>query len=76
MPLTEKEVLGTEKNGDLSNEYCSYCYKDGDFLKPEETMEEMIETCVPFMVQDGMKEEEARRMLNEFLPTLKRWKKV
>ena len=52
-----------------------YCYEDGNFRKPSETMEEMIETCVPFMKENGMEEKEAREILNNCLPHLKRWKK-
>jgi hypothetical protein len=37
------------------------------------TMDDMIETCVPFMVEQGMTEEIARDLLTESLPKLKRW---
>ena len=40
------------------------------------TMEEMIEICVPNMVAANprMSEEEARKSMLEWFPTLKRWK--
>ena len=39
-------------------------------------MEEMIEICIPPMVaaNPDMKEEEARKIMQEWFPTLKRWK--
>ena len=39
-------------------------------------MEEMIEICVPPMVQSnqGMTPEQAREMMRQFFPHLKRWK--
>jgi hypothetical protein len=37
------------------------------------TMDDMIETCVPFMVEQGMAEDSARDLLKESLPKLKRW---
>ncbi|EQH49117.1 putative zinc ribbon domain protein [Clostridioides difficile DA00246] len=39
-------------------------------------MEEMIEVCIPHMLQSNkdMTEDEARTMMNNFFPTLKRWK--
>jgi len=39
-------------------------------------VEEMIECCIPFVLQDGefKTEEEAREMLSNYLPTLKRWR--
>jgi len=36
-------------------------------------MEEMIETCVPFMEEQGMNKEEARALLEKELPKLRRW---
>jgi hypothetical protein len=41
-------------------------------------MDEMIEFCVPHMASanSGMSEDEARNMMEEFYPTLKRWKTV
>ena len=40
-------------------------------------MEEMIEVCVPNMVaaNPNMKEEEARKIMFEWFPTLKYWKR-
>jgi radical SAM superfamily enzyme len=73
MPLSG-EVYGTEKDGSVNKDYCIYCYKDGAFTS-NSTMEEMIEICVPHMVNEGMGEEQSRKILNEMLPTLKRWKK-
>ena len=75
MPLTKTEDFGTEKDGKLSEDYCVYCYKDGAFTA-DCTMEEMIEICVPPMVQSnqGMTPEQAREMMRQFFPHLKRWK--
>jgi len=75
MPLTEKEILGTNADGSKNEDYCMYCYEKGDF-KDNMTMEQMIEFCIPHMVKgnSGMTEEEARKSMHEFFPTLKRWK--
>ncbi|AWB46837.1 transcriptional regulator [Paenibacillus sp. CAA11] len=72
MPLTP-EVLGTEKDGSLSTEYCVYCYDNGAFKHPDCTMEDMIRSSVPFMVQNGMDAGEAEALLTRSLPGLKRW---
>lgn len=73
MPLTD-EVKGSEKDGSKSEDYCSYCYKEGAFTG-EMTMQEMIDFCTPMMAKDGkMSEQKAREMMNEFFPQLKRWK--
>jgi len=74
MPLTDNNLLGTEKGGAQNSEYCVYCYEDGRFKQPDLTMEAMIEICVPRMKEGGMKEEEARAMISGLLPNLKRWR--
>lgn len=75
MPMESKEVLGTNNDGSNNEEYCIYCYQKGNFTSPNVTMEEEIEICVPFMKETGMPEVEARKLLQETLPNLKRWKK-
>lgn len=75
MPMGETdEFYGTEEDGSKSDDYCMYCYDKGEFTF-KGTMDEMIEFCVPNMVKanEGMSDDEARAMMNEFFPTLKRW---
>jgi hypothetical protein len=72
MPLTE-DLYGTTEDGTPNPDYCKYCYVGGQFTTPDLTMNRMIEICVPYMVQQGMPEENARILLNEILPRLKRW---
>jgi hypothetical protein len=73
MPLSE-EVYGTNADGSANKEYCKYCYANGAFIVPEMTMNEMIEVCVLHMVEQGMTEEQARQIMEQTLPMLKRWK--
>ncbi len=78
MPMGEtNELFGTEADGSKSQDYCHYCYGDGKFLK-EETMEQMIESCIPFTLEDGVYQtaDEARESLTAFYPSLKRWAKA
>lgn len=74
MPMPTDEMLGTEQNGTASQDYCSYCYQNGAFNGPTQTMEQMVDVCVPFMVKEGMPETQARKIMEETLPLLKRWK--
>lgn len=74
MPMNKEELFGKEKDGSKSVDYCVYCYPNGEFNNPNETLQEMIDTCIPFMVEEGMDKEEARKMLENQLPQLKRWK--
>ncbi len=76
MPMgATDEEYGTNADGSKSEDYCKYCYDNGAFTQ-NCTMDEMIEICVPHMASgdSGMKEDEARKMMKEFFPTLKRWK--
>ncbi len=75
MPMGDAELYGTNSDGTKNEDYCKYCYVDGQFTS-NISMDEMIEFCVPHMVSanPGMSEEKARGMMKEFFPTLKRWK--
>lgn len=79
MPLT-KEILGTNADGSLHEEYCKWCYDKGAFLQ-DCTMEEMIDFCVKFVDQvngvahTNYTKEEYRALLQEQFPRLKRWAK-
>lgn len=74
MPLEDPSLLGSERNGSLSHNYCIYCYRNGAFEQPGITIDEMIEKCILFMVAEGFDKEEARQMLSEFLLGLRRWR--
>ena len=73
MPIESDNQLGTNKDGSLNNDYCKYCYKDGDFID-KVTMEEYIEMCSEYGEQAGMTNEEMKEHCNKVFPTLKRWK--
>lgn len=76
MPMgATDEFYATEKDGTKSADYCQYCYKDGAFTD-EGNMHDMIEHCIAPMVEHnpGMTEEAARSMMEQYMPTLKRWR--
>jgi hypothetical protein len=75
MPLTKDEEKGTNKDGSLSEEYCVYCFKGGEFTKPEQTLEEAIAESEEYADMAGMTKAEARAYAEKVLPTLGRWKK-
>ena len=72
MPLTKNEEFGTNKDGGKNEDYCIYCYKDGEFID-NVSMEEYIEMNVPFAEQAGMTKEQMREHCEKVFPTLKRW---
>lgn len=73
MPMESKDLYGKNKDGSINTQYCIYCYPNGEFNKPNETFEEMVETCIPFMVKGGFTEGQAREHLMSELKNLKRW---
>ena len=77
MPMSKPEDFGTETNGSVSQEYCCYCYQNGEFEGKDMTLEEMIESCAAIVVESGDAKnlDEARAALKEQLPGLKRWAK-
>ncbi len=66
--------FGRESDGTPNREYCSHCYRDGAFTQ-DVTMEEMIERCAAYFEDPDveMTPEEARRIMRETFPFLKRW---
>ena len=78
MPLTN-EILGTNTDGTLNEDYCIYCYKDGKFAQ-DMTMEQMIDHCAQFTDEinkqsgQNLTQEQATDMMRQFFPHLKRWK--
>jgi len=75
MPMNSDAEYGTESNGTLSTDYCKYCYMNGAFVDTGITMEEMAEFCAKKM--DEMKVTsyaQAKEMMDQMLPSLKRWR--
>ena len=73
MPLVSDEQLGTNNDGSINNDYCKYCYVNGEFID-KVSMEEYIEMCSQYSSQAGMTKEEMKKYCQELFPKLKRWK--
>ena len=74
MPIKSNSQLGKNKDGSINNDYCKYCYEDGEFID-QVTMKEYIELCLQYGEQAGMTNEEMRIYCEKLFPTLKRWNK-
>ena len=74
MPIDDILLRGTEKDGSLSEDYCKYCYQNGEFVRPGITLDEMIERMLEMSEKEAVPadivEESIRR-----LPGLKRWRR-
>ena len=73
MPLGDEELYATNADGSKNEEYCIYCFKDGEFTS-DISMEEMRDFCIKKMVEVNpeMDENEASAMMHEVFPKLKR----
>lgn len=77
MPLTD-ENKGTNADGSRSEDYCTYCYKGGEFTQ-NFTMTQMIEFCLQFLdqmnAQTGcvLTPTQAKEQMFRHFPHLKRW---
>lgn len=73
MPIKSDEMLGNNKDGSRSEDYCKYCYKDGEFID-KVPLDEYIEMCSKFGKQAGMTNQQMKEYCQKLFPTLKRWK--
>ncbi len=64
---------GTNADGSVNTEYCSYCYKGGEFVGDFKTAKEMQDFCVKKMNEDGMPKFVAW-ILTRGIPRLNRWR--
>ncbi len=74
MPLSkDPQKGGTNQDGTLSTEYCSYCYQQGSFTEPDITVDQMIDK-----VNTKLKEMWIPGFLGKYftrgISQLKRWK--
>ena len=72
MPL-EDASISREKDGFFNEEYCKWCYADGEYMYHD--MDELIEVCVQNMTSENGSPEQARRYMRDLLPTLNYWKR-
>ncbi|MCL2599723.1 MAG: zinc ribbon domain-containing protein [Treponema sp.] len=78
MPMTKPEDFGKNADGSRNEDYCCHCWENGAFSgDPDWTLEKAIEFNIPYVIEGGFAktEDEARAMLRESMPKLKRWAK-
>ena len=74
MPLSSLEKFGTEYDGTPSEDYCTHCYKNGEFTTSQ-TLEEAVEANIMFWKSEDESDDVARERIMKIFPHLKRWKK-
>ena len=71
MPL-EDESISREPDGIFNEEYCKWCYADGEYMY--HNMDDLIEVCVGNMANEQFTGEQVRAYLADMLPKLSYWK--
>lgn len=75
MPLERAADFGVGADGRRINDYCHFCFADGQFTEPEMTPQQMIERCISFLTRQTFTPEmEARTLMTNVIPTLRRWR--
>lgn len=72
MPL-EDTIIGRNHDGSLNEDYCKWCYADGTYTYSN--MDDLIDICIPHMVNENFSEEQARAYMKQVLPHLDYWKR-
>ena len=76
MPLDkDPNQGGTNSDQSRSDQYCSFCFKDGRFTDEGITLQEKIDKNIRMaVIRLNISDEKARQMAESILPLLERWK--
>ena len=72
MPL-EDSAISKEVNGAFNEEYCKWCYADGEYTY--DNMDDLIEYCAEHMSNEDFSSEQVRAYMKDMLPKLNYWKR-
>ena len=72
MPLEDSDI-SKEPDGFFNEEYCKWCYADGNFCYT--SLEELTDFLVGHISNENFSEDQARAYLEESLPKLNYWKR-
>ena len=71
MPLDDS-TISKEPNGEFNEEYCKWCYADGEFRYTSK--EQLIDFCVEHMASEAWPAEQVRAHMEAVVPNLAHWK--
>lgn len=72
MPL-EDSVISKETDGIFNEEYCKWCYADGEYTYHD--MDDLIDFCAVHMASETYSSEQVREYMKTTLPKLNYWKR-
>lgn len=64
-------TMSREADGSFNEEYCQWCYKDGEFVYKD--MEELIDYLAEHMATEAFPPEQLREFCRREMPKLKHW---
>jgi len=73
MPLTEDSMISREPDKSFNEDYCKWCYNDGEFIYKQK------DSLLDFLLQhmpnpQNQSDEERRNFYDSMLSQLKHWK--
>ena len=72
MPLEDSNI-SRETNGVFNEEYCKWCYVDGEYTY--DNMDDLIDFCAEHMANESFSPEQVRTYMKDMLPKLNYWKR-
>ena len=73
MPLSDDAMISREPDGNFNEDYCKWCYADGDFTY--KSKDDLLDFLVKHMPNTENQPEAGRRILfDSYLSQLKHWK--
>ena len=73
MPLNEDSLISREPDGNYNEDYCKWCYTDGDFVY--QSKDSLLDYLIKNMPNPNNTDEETRRIqFDSYLSQLKYWK--
>ena len=73
MPL-EDSFISREPDGTMNEEYCKWCYADGEFVYT--SLDTLLDFLVGHMANENWPPEQARAYFEDQLPKLKHWQQA
>lgn len=72
MPLSEDEMISKEVDGSFNEDYCKWCYTDGEFVY--KTLDDLVNFLIEHMPNpENMDNNSRRSMYKGYLTNLKHW---
>ena len=73
MPLNEDGLISRETDGSYNEDYCKWCYTDGEFAyKSKDSLLDYLVSQMPN--PDNLPDEDRRNQFDAYLTQLKHWK--